>query len=84
MQPAEAGRAQLPFYRTASCNLTSTLKIADVGISHLPTIHITPYDRKQPVFEAYVQNNTPGAYRIFWCYGPKNGAMTIIAITSHP
>jgi len=22
------------------------------------------------VFEAYVQQNTPGAYRVFWHYGP--------------
>ena len=22
------------------------------------------------VFESYAQNNTPGAYRIFWAYGP--------------
>src|SRR4029079_16374290 len=26
-----------------------------------------PYDKKQNVFEAYVQNRTPGAYRVFWC-----------------
>jgi hypothetical protein len=43
-----------------------------------------PYDPKQPVFEAYVQNNTPGAYRIFWCYGPNKGDITILAITPHP
>jgi len=43
-----------------------------------------PYDRKQPVFEAYAQNRTPGAYRVFWCYGPKPGQITIIAITPHP
>ena len=24
----------------------------------------------EKVFEAYAQNNTPGAYRIFWHYGP--------------
>lgn len=44
------------------------------------------------VFEAYVQQNTPGAYRIFWHYGPdeedKNGnriaIITIVAITPHP
>ncbi len=43
-----------------------------------------PFDPSQRVFEAYTQNNTPGAYRIFWCYGPKKGEMTIIAITPHP
>ncbi len=43
-----------------------------------------PYDPDTKVFEAYVQNRTPGAYRIFWCYGPKQGEITIIAITPHP
>jgi hypothetical protein len=43
-----------------------------------------PYDMDQKVFEAYVQNRTPGAYRLFWCYGPGNGEITIIAITPHP
>lgn len=38
----------------------------------------------QEVFEAYAQNNTPGAYRIFWCYGPGKKEITILAITSHP
>ena len=26
----------------------------------------------------------PGAYRLFWCYGPESGQITIIAITPHP
>jgi hypothetical protein len=43
-----------------------------------------PYDAHAKVFEAYVQNRTPGAYRIFWCYGPKKCEITIIAITPHP
>ena len=30
-----------------------------------------PYDKKLKVFEAYAQNRTPGAYRVFWCYGPE-------------
>ena len=45
----------------------------------------------EKVFEAYAQNNTPGAYRIFWHYGPdqikgkkRAQAITILAITSHP
>ena len=56
-----------------------------------PGLHIheydsieNPYDPKQKVFEAYVQNRTPGAYRLFWCHGPKAGEITIIAITLHP
>ena len=43
-----------------------------------------PYDSGAKVFEAYVQNRTPGAYRVFWCYGPRPDEMTIIAITAHP
>jgi hypothetical protein len=43
-----------------------------------------PYQRDGDVFEAYAQNKTPGAYRIFWCYGPAKGQITIIAITPHP
>lgn len=43
-----------------------------------------PYDRNGKVFEAYVQNRTPGAYRLFWCYGPGKGEITLIAITPHP
>ena len=43
-----------------------------------------PYDVGQPVFEAHAQNQAPGAYRVFWCYGPKRGQITIIAIAAHP
>ncbi|MBN2580889.1 MAG: hypothetical protein JXB10_18025 [Pirellulales bacterium] len=43
-----------------------------------------PYDDRQKVFEAYVQSKTPGAYRVFWCYGPGKKEITVIAITPHP
>jgi hypothetical protein len=43
-----------------------------------------PYDRSLKVFEACVQNRTPGAYRLFWCYGPNRNQLTVIAITPHP
>ena len=43
-----------------------------------------PFNAKEKVFEAYAQNKTSGAYRVFWCYGPKKGQLTIIAITPHP
>jgi hypothetical protein len=43
-----------------------------------------PYDPQGKVFEAYAQHRTPGAYRVFWCYGPGKGELTILAITPHP
>lgn len=47
---------------------------------------------KRKVFEAYAQQNTPGAYRVFWHYGndeiDKNGKripiITVVDITPHP
>lgn len=36
------------------------------------------------MFEAYAENNTAGAYRIFWCYSPTPSRITVIAITPHP
>ena len=40
--------------------------------------------KKEKVFEAYAEQNTPAAYRIFWYYGPNRGEITIISITEHP
>ena len=46
----------------------------------------------EKVFEAYAQQNTPGACRVFWHYGPdemdKKGnripIITVVDITPHP
>jgi plasmid stabilization system protein ParE len=38
----------------------------------------------EKVFEAYVQLKSPGAYHVFWYYGPDKGMITIAAITPHP
>lgn len=38
----------------------------------------------EEIFEAYAENQTPAAYRIFWHYGPGKKNITIIAITKHP
>jgi hypothetical protein len=47
---------------------------------------------KREIFEAYIQQDTPGAYRVFWHYGEdemnKKGnrvpVITVMAIISHP
>ena len=41
-----------------------------------------PYGEE--IFEAYAEQDTPCAYRVFFFYGPKRGEITIFAITSHP
>lgn len=38
----------------------------------------------EKVFEAYAEQKTPAAYRVFWYYGPSRGVITIFAITPHP
>ena len=38
----------------------------------------------EELFEAYVENDTPGAYRVFWYYGPDQQMITILAIIPHP
>jgi len=38
----------------------------------------------EKIFEAYAEQLTPAAYRIFWYYGPDKNQITIISITPHP
>jgi hypothetical protein len=38
----------------------------------------------EEVWESYVENNTPSAWRIFWHYGPRDGEITIVTVSSHP
>jgi mRNA-degrading endonuclease RelE of RelBE toxin-antitoxin system len=38
----------------------------------------------QKIFEAYAENQTPAAYRIFWYYGSTNQTIVVVAITPHP
>jgi len=36
------------------------------------------------IFQSYLENNTPGAGRLFWAYGPEKGDITVLAIEPHP
>ena len=38
----------------------------------------------EKIFEAYAEQSTLAAYRIFWYYGPDKNQITIVAITPHP
>jgi hypothetical protein len=65
-----------------------TLGLMETNLRHpsLQTHEYSDLDRPngRKVFESYAQNRTPGAYRVFWHYGPKTDQITIIAIVSHP
>ena len=38
----------------------------------------------EKVFDAYAEQKTPAAYRIFFHYGPEKRAISIISIIPHP
>lgn len=38
----------------------------------------------EKVWESYVENRTPQAWRIWWWYGPDEGVITILTIGPHP
>jgi hypothetical protein len=48
-----------------------------------------PVDKDVKVWDSYVENHVPSAWRIFWRYGPDDPdselpVITILAITPHP
>lgn len=38
----------------------------------------------EKLFEAYVENKTPNAYRVIWHYGPEKGQVTVLTVIAHP
>lgn len=74
--------------KTSSKAVIKTLRLMQENLKH-PSLNTHKYSdmqgpNKEEVFESYAQNNTPGAYRVFWYYGPGRRIITILAITPHP
>lgn len=68
--------------------VVKSLKLMSKNLKH-PSLNTHKYDEMEGpngeiVFESYAQNNTPGAYRIFWHYGPGRKKITILEICPHP
>lgn len=68
--------------------VVKTLALMETNLRH-PSLNTHEYKsfkgpKNEKIFEAYAQQDTPGAYRIFWYYGPLKKELTIIAIISHP
>jgi len=61
-----------------------TLGMMETNLRH-PSLNTHEFTSKkgaqgEKIFESYAQNRTPGAYRIFWCYGPDKKQITILSI----
>jgi hypothetical protein len=65
-----------------------TLGLMETNLRH-PSLNTHKYEsltgaNGEEVFETYVENKTPAAFRIFWHYGSTREVITVIAITPHP
>jgi len=72
-----------------------TLALIEANLRH-PSLRAHEYRslkglNGEKIFEAYAQQNTPAAYRVFFHYGPDRtekgkrvAVITIFAITTHP
>jgi hypothetical protein len=74
--------------KAAKKAVVKTLKLMNNNLRH-PSLNTHKYDELEgpngeDVFESYAQNKTPGAYRIFWHYGPGKNKITILEICPHP
>ena len=61
-----------------------------------PGLHSHQYENfpglpNEKIWDSYVENKTPSAWRIFWMYGPNETVdgkevpvITVVAITPHP
>jgi hypothetical protein len=77
-----------PSKKTILKSVRKTLGLMETNLRH-PSLQTHVFQSLtgpsgEKVFEAYVQQKTPGAYRIFWYYGPDRKEITIVAITPHP
>jgi hypothetical protein len=84
-----------PAKRGTLNQVRKTLGLLETNLRH-PSLHTHPFrslrgPEGEEVFEAYAQNKTPGAYRVFFLYGPDRvegkrriSVLTIVAITPHP
>ncbi|MBE9013207.1 hypothetical protein IQ250_23705 [Pseudanabaenaceae cyanobacterium LEGE 13415] len=68
--------------------ILKTLGLLETNLRH-PSLNTHKFDsltgpENEEMFEAYAENKTPAAFRIFWYYGPEQGVITVLAITPHP
>jgi hypothetical protein len=69
-------------------DVVKALRLMETNLRH-PSLNTHEYysfqgPNGEKVFESYAQQRTPGAYRLFWHYGPDKDTISILAIIPHP
>lgn len=81
-----AGQAQ---YKVKAKKVAKTLRLLEQAGPAYPGLESHQYQsvkgpNGEPLWESYVENKTPSAWRIWWVYGPDADTLTIITIGPHP
>lgn len=78
-----------PAHATKLKKVKNTLRLLrDVGPSH-PGLNSHKYQSLYgpdgaEVWESYIENKAPGAWRLWWTYGPSPDTLTVLTIGPHP
>lgn len=79
----------LPQYERKLKKVRKTLALLQqIGPRH-PGLNSHPYQSipgpgGATLWESYVENRTPSAWRIWWIYGPASDEITVVTIGPHP
>ena len=80
---------QSPQYAVKLKKVRKALRLLELQGPRYPGLHSHEYQSIRgpggaPVWESYVENKTPSAWRIWWIYGPEQDQITIVTIGPHP
>ena len=80
---------QSPQYADKLKKVRKTLRLLQDQGPQYPGLHSHAYQSIRgpggaTVWESYVENRTPSAWRIWWTYGPAQNQITIVTIGPHP
>lgn len=84
VKSGKASKDEIRLYR----RLGKAMALLSINPRHpgLQTHDIDPLTRRygMKVWQSYLENNTLGAGRIFWVYGPGREEITVIGVEPHP
>lgn len=76
-------------YRVTLKKVRKALQLLEQAGPRHPGLHSHDYQSVPgpggaTLWESYIENKTPSAWRVWWIYGPADGQITIVTIGPHP